>query len=104
MSFTYLQFIHASFTSIEVELESNEKKKWAETETEEEKRGGRRIKRKRKRRKGDKDKENREREEENDARTQFFHISLQLARVAKRGQGHWLPRNTAQTGTATTLG
>lgn len=26
VSFTYLQFIHASFTSIEVELESNEEK------------------------------------------------------------------------------
>lgn len=77
------------------------KKKWAEVETEEGKRGGRRIKRKRKRRKGDKDEENVEREE-NDARTQFFHISLQL--VAKRGQGHWLPRNIAQTGTTTTLG
>lgn len=78
------------------------KKKWAEAETEEGEREGRRIKRKR--RKGDKDKENGEREEEKDARTQFFHISLQLARVAKGGQGHWLPRNTAQSGTATTLG
>lgn len=37
-------------------------------------------------------------------RTHFFHISLQLATVAKRGQGHRLPRNTAQTGTTTTLG
>lgn len=38
------------------------------------------------------------------ARTQFFHSSFQPVLVAKRGQGHGLPRNTAQTGTTTTLG
>jgi hypothetical protein len=55
------------------------------------------------RRKGDKENGEEVREEKN-VRTHFFHMSLQLAPVAKRGQGHRLPRNTAQTGTTTTLG
>lgn len=101
--FTYVQFICVSFTSIGLELEINE-----EEQEEEKKRGGKeegeeckRKKRSGRRRKGDKEKENGEKEMS--VRTHFFHISLQLAPVAKRGQGHRLPRNTDQTGTTATL-